>query len=145
AETVKTAKTLEREQANNIKDIVKYETGVTVVEAGRFGQSGFAIRGVDENRVAITVDGVAQAETLSSQGLKTCLKDMVILITRVMELKLKLYLMPKLPKVQILSCLVVVHWVAPSSIKLKMQEIFCLTKTTRLNIKLVLPARMMKD
>ncbi|EOX4854765.1 TPA: TonB-dependent receptor, partial [Haemophilus influenzae] len=70
AETVKTAKTLEREQANNIKDIVKYETGVTVVEAGRFGQSGFAIRGVDENRVAITVDGVAQAETLSSQGFK---------------------------------------------------------------------------
>ena len=70
AETVKTAKTLEREQANNIKDIVKYETGVTVVEAGRFGNSGFAIRGVDENRVAITVDGVAQAETLSSQGFK---------------------------------------------------------------------------
>ncbi|HHE8993561.1 TPA: TonB-dependent receptor, partial [Haemophilus influenzae] len=70
AETVKTAKTLEREQANNIKDIVKYETGVTVVEAGRFGQSGFAIRGVDENRVAITVDGVSQAETLSSQGFK---------------------------------------------------------------------------
>ncbi|HHF3765038.1 TPA: TonB-dependent receptor plug domain-containing protein, partial [Haemophilus influenzae] len=70
AETVKTTKTLEREQANNIKDIVKYETGVTVVEAGRFGQSGFAIRGVDENRVAITVDGVAQAETLSSQGFK---------------------------------------------------------------------------
>ncbi|HHV6877735.1 TPA: TonB-dependent hemoglobin/transferrin/lactoferrin family receptor, partial [Haemophilus influenzae] len=70
AETIKTAKTLEREQANNIKDIVKYETGVTVVEAGRFGQSGFAIRGVDENRVAITVDGVSQAETLSSQGFK---------------------------------------------------------------------------
>ncbi|WP_181144231.1 TonB-dependent receptor plug domain-containing protein, partial [Haemophilus influenzae] len=70
AETVKTAKTLEREQANNIKDIVKYETGVTVVEAGRFGQSGFAIRGVDENRVAINIDGLRQAETLSSQGFK---------------------------------------------------------------------------
>ncbi|HHF3792953.1 TPA: TonB-dependent hemoglobin/transferrin/lactoferrin family receptor, partial [Haemophilus influenzae] len=66
----KTAKTLEREQANNIKDIVKYETGVTVVEAGRFGQSGFAIRGVDENRVAINIDGLRQAETLSSQGFK---------------------------------------------------------------------------
>ncbi|HHV6452677.1 TPA: TonB-dependent receptor plug domain-containing protein, partial [Haemophilus influenzae] len=63
AETVKTAKTLQREQANNIKDIVKYETGVTVVEAGRFGQSGFAIRGVDENRVAINIDGLRQAET----------------------------------------------------------------------------------
>ncbi|HHF7035469.1 TPA: TonB-dependent hemoglobin/transferrin/lactoferrin family receptor, partial [Haemophilus influenzae] len=53
-----------------IKDIVKYETGVTVVEAGRFGQSGFAIRGVDENRVAINIDGLRQAETLSSQGFK---------------------------------------------------------------------------
>ncbi|HHF4738707.1 TPA: TonB-dependent hemoglobin/transferrin/lactoferrin family receptor, partial [Haemophilus influenzae] len=52
------------------KDIVKYETGVTVVEAGRFGQSGFAIRGVDENRVAINIDGLRQAETLSSQGFK---------------------------------------------------------------------------
>ncbi|HHF4243642.1 TPA: TonB-dependent hemoglobin/transferrin/lactoferrin family receptor, partial [Haemophilus influenzae] len=45
-------------------------TGVTVVEAGRFGQSGFAIRGVDENRVAINIDGLRQAETLSSQGFK---------------------------------------------------------------------------
>ncbi|HHF4728401.1 TPA: TonB-dependent hemoglobin/transferrin/lactoferrin family receptor, partial [Haemophilus influenzae] len=42
----------------------------TVVEAGRFGQSGFAIRGVDENRVAINIDGLRQAETLSSQGFK---------------------------------------------------------------------------
>nr|WP_232086985.1 hypothetical protein [Haemophilus influenzae] len=36
----------------------------------RFGQSGFAIRGVDENRVAINIDGLRQAETLSSQGFK---------------------------------------------------------------------------
>ncbi|HHE8878616.1 TPA: TonB-dependent hemoglobin/transferrin/lactoferrin family receptor, partial [Haemophilus influenzae] len=34
------------------------------------GQSGFAIRGVDENRVAINIDGLRQAETLSSQGFK---------------------------------------------------------------------------
>ncbi|HHV6892667.1 TPA: TonB-dependent hemoglobin/transferrin/lactoferrin family receptor, partial [Haemophilus influenzae] len=32
--------------------------------------SGFAIRGVDENRVAINIDGLRQAETLSSQGFK---------------------------------------------------------------------------
>ena len=70
AETVKTAKSLEKQQAQNIKDIVKYETGVTVVEAGRFGNSGFTIRGVDENRVSINIDGLAQAETLSSQGFK---------------------------------------------------------------------------
>ena len=34
------------------------------------GSSGYSIRGVDENRVAITIDGLHQAETLSSQGFK---------------------------------------------------------------------------
>lgn len=70
AETIKTAKKIEKEQAQNIKDLVRYETGITVVEAGRFGNSGFTIRGVDENRVSINVDGLTQAETLSSQGFK---------------------------------------------------------------------------
>ncbi|HDR1525709.1 TPA: TonB-dependent hemoglobin/transferrin/lactoferrin family receptor [Pasteurella multocida] len=69
-ETVKTASQLKRQQVQDSRDLVRYETGVTVVEAGRFGSSGYAIRGVDENRVAITVDGLHQAETLSSQGFK---------------------------------------------------------------------------
>ncbi|TAA78874.1 Hemoglobin and hemoglobin-haptoglobin-binding protein A [Pasteurella multocida] len=43
---------------------------MTVVEKGRFGASGYAIRGVDENRVGIMIDGLHQAETLSSQGFK---------------------------------------------------------------------------
>ncbi|HHF5698826.1 TPA: TonB-dependent hemoglobin/transferrin/lactoferrin family receptor, partial [Haemophilus influenzae] len=34
------------------------------------GASGYAVRGVDENRVGIMVDGLRQAETLSSQGFK---------------------------------------------------------------------------
>ena len=45
---------------------MRYETGVTVVEAGRFGSSGYAIRGVEENRVAVQIDGLTQAETISS-------------------------------------------------------------------------------
>ncbi|TCP95788.1 hemoglobin/transferrin/lactoferrin receptor protein [Cricetibacter osteomyelitidis] len=68
--TVKSAKTLSKQQVQDNRDLVRYETGVTVVEAGRMGSSGYAIRGVDENRVAITVDGLHQAETLSSQGFK---------------------------------------------------------------------------
>ncbi|HHF6557640.1 TPA: TonB-dependent receptor, partial [Haemophilus influenzae] len=40
------------------------------VETGRTGASGYAVRGVDENRVGIMVDGLRQAETLSSQGFK---------------------------------------------------------------------------
>ncbi|MRN36904.1 TonB-dependent receptor domain-containing protein, partial [Pasteurella multocida] len=51
-------------------DLVRYETGVTVVETGRFGASGYAVRGVDENRVGIMIDGLRQSETLSSQGFK---------------------------------------------------------------------------
>ncbi|EJP74894.1 MULTISPECIES: TonB-dependent hemoglobin/transferrin/lactoferrin family receptor [Campylobacter] len=69
-ETKKSAETLERQQVSDSKDLVKYETGVTVVEGGRFGNSGYAIRGVDENRVAIMIDGLRQAETLSSTGFK---------------------------------------------------------------------------
>ncbi|WP_130558984.1 TonB-dependent hemoglobin/transferrin/lactoferrin family receptor, partial [Pasteurella multocida] len=52
------------------RDLVRYETGVTVVETGRFGASGYAVRGVDENRVGIMIDGLRQSETLSSQGFK---------------------------------------------------------------------------
>lgn len=70
AETVKTAKNLEKQQAQDVKDLVRYDTGITVVEAGRFGNSGFAVRGVEENRVAIQIDGLAQAQTISSQGFK---------------------------------------------------------------------------
>lgn len=59
-----------RTMASDSRDLVKYQTGVSVVESGRMGTSGFAIRGVDENRVAVTVDGLHQAQTLSSQGFK---------------------------------------------------------------------------
>ncbi|MGP1484963.1 MAG: TonB-dependent receptor domain-containing protein [Campylobacter sp.] len=69
-ETKKSAETLNKQQVSDSRDLVKYETGITVVESGRFGASGYAIRGVDENRVAITIDGLRQAETLSSQGFK---------------------------------------------------------------------------
>lgn len=69
-ETKKSAETLNKQQVSDSRDLVKYETGITVVETGRMGASGYAIRGVDENRVGITIDGLRQAETLSSQGFK---------------------------------------------------------------------------
>lgn len=69
-ETTKSAQTLKKQQVQNSRDLVRYETGITVVEKGRFGASGYAMRGVDENRVAITVDGLQQAEALSSEGFK---------------------------------------------------------------------------
>ena len=69
-ETKTTAQTIKKQQSTDSRDLVRYQTGVTAVEAGRFGTSGYAVRGVDENRVAITIDGLRQAETLSSQGSK---------------------------------------------------------------------------
>lgn len=69
-ETQISAKTIKKQQVADSKDLVKYETGISVVESGRFGNSGFAIRGVDENRVGIMIDGLRQAETLTSQGFK---------------------------------------------------------------------------
>ncbi|XWY19797.1 TonB-dependent hemoglobin/transferrin/lactoferrin family receptor [Bisgaard Taxon 45] len=69
-ETQISADRIRRQQMSDSRDLVRYETGVTVVEKGRFGASGYAIRGVDENRVGIMIDGLHQAETLSSQGFK---------------------------------------------------------------------------
>ena len=57
------------------KDFVRYMPGVGISESvSRYGNKGFAIRGVDENRVSISVDGLPQAETetnvvFSSYGL----------------------------------------------------------------------------
>ena len=69
-ETQITSHKLSKQQAADTRDLVRYETGITVVETGRTGSSGYAVRGVDENRVGIMVDGLRQAETLSSQGFK---------------------------------------------------------------------------
>lgn len=47
---------------------MRYDPGISVVEGGRAGSNGFTIRGVDKDRVAINVDGLAQAESRSSEA-----------------------------------------------------------------------------
>lgn len=69
-EITKSAKELSKQQVSDTRDMVRYETGISVVETGRMGTSGYTVRGVDENRVAINIDGLNQAESLSSQGFK---------------------------------------------------------------------------
>ncbi len=60
--------TLDKQMVSDEGDLVRYDPGVTVVEGGRSGSNGFAIRGVDKDRVAINVDGLAQAESRSSEA-----------------------------------------------------------------------------
>ncbi|MFA5494088.1 MAG: TonB-dependent hemoglobin/transferrin/lactoferrin family receptor [Porticoccaceae bacterium] len=56
---------MEDDQVRNLDDLVRYIPGVDVDNIGRFGSSGFNIRGMDGDRVAITVDGLSLGETLN--------------------------------------------------------------------------------
>ncbi len=66
--TVIDSEQIEKEQAKNIKDLVRYEPGVEVQGHGRAGPSSFNIRGMDENRVKIMIDGVDQAQEFNPGG-----------------------------------------------------------------------------
>ncbi|WP_085597354.1 MULTISPECIES: TonB-dependent receptor [unclassified Pseudomonas] len=57
--SVHTREELDRQNVTNIKDLVRYEPGVSVGGAGqRAGISGYNIRGIDSNRILTQVDGV---------------------------------------------------------------------------------------
>lgn len=66
-----TVDVIDREQldnhlVNNIKDLVRYEPGVSVTGSpARFGLGGFRIRGLDGNRVLIQTDGIAMPKAFS--------------------------------------------------------------------------------
>lgn len=59
---------IENNSATNIREMLRYEPGVEVGSAGRFGLSGFTVRGLGGNRVKILVDGVEQAKDFNSGG-----------------------------------------------------------------------------
>jgi len=64
-----TSEQIDLDQINDAEDLVKYVPGVNVSKGDdRWGSSGFNIRGLDEDRVAITVDGMPQGETLKYEG-----------------------------------------------------------------------------
>ena len=63
-----TRRMMDEHMVQDMRDMVRYDPAVTVVEGGRGSSNGFTIRGVDKDRVAITIDGLAQAESRSSEG-----------------------------------------------------------------------------
>lgn len=54
----KTAAVIQQELIQNNRDLTRYSPDVGIVDQGRH-QKGFAIRGVEDNRVGISIDGVA--------------------------------------------------------------------------------------
>jgi len=51
---------LDQSMTSNLKDTFKYTPGVEAQADGRFGVSGFNIRGMEDSRVKVMVDGVQQ-------------------------------------------------------------------------------------
>ncbi|WP_406812480.1 TonB-dependent receptor plug domain-containing protein [Histophilus somni] len=47
----------------NEQDLVRWQTGVTVTEGGRGGANGYTMRGVESDRVAMSVDGISAVES----------------------------------------------------------------------------------
>lgn len=60
---VKRSEDIDKEMVLGIRDLTRYDPGISVVEQGRGATSGYAMRGVDKNRVAILVDGLNQAQS----------------------------------------------------------------------------------
>lgn len=56
---LKTAKTISDNLIDSDKDLVRYNPDISVADAGRYGSNGYAVRGVDGNRVALNLDGVS--------------------------------------------------------------------------------------
>ncbi len=69
---------IQRELAQNIDDLVRYEPGVDVVDQGsRFGFTGFSIRGIGGNRVRTEIDGVATSDAFSIGSFSNASRDFV--------------------------------------------------------------------
>lgn len=64
---VKTPDSLSKEQVLGMRDLTRYDPGISVVEQGRGATTGYSIRGVDRNRVGLALDGLPQIQSYVSQ------------------------------------------------------------------------------
>ena len=87
ADVPNTVSVIDREELDDhlvrdIKDLVRYEPGVTVTSSfGRFGLGGFRIRGLEGNRVRIQTDGIAVSDAFSIGSFSNANRDFVDLDT----------------------------------------------------------------
>lgn len=60
---------IEENMVNNLDDLVRDLPGVVIKAAdGRWGGTGFNIRGVSDDRIAVSIDGIEQGESLQYEG-----------------------------------------------------------------------------
>ncbi|MDH2999436.1 hypothetical protein A1D23_04890 [Chelonobacter oris] len=65
---LKSADQIKKEQVTDIRDLTRYDPGIAVNEQGSGASAGYSIRGVDRDRVAITVDGIPQAQNYTPES-----------------------------------------------------------------------------
>lgn len=74
--TVIDAQRIDRELVTDIKELVRYEPGVSVRNSrGRFGLTDFNIRGIEGNRVLIEVDSVRLPEAFAIGSFSNATRD----------------------------------------------------------------------
>ncbi|MFC3096123.1 TonB-dependent hemoglobin/transferrin/lactoferrin family receptor [Alteromonas sediminis] len=70
-------KQIDQLAARNIRDLVRYEPGVSVEGNGRYGLAGFNIRGINGDRVLILLDGVPMADEFSFGPFLSARRDFI--------------------------------------------------------------------
>jgi hemoglobin/transferrin/lactoferrin receptor protein len=68
---------MDRQLVQDLRDLMRYEPGVSVLGRGRFGIGSIAIRGLDGNRVRIEVDGVGAPDAFSIGSFSNAGRDFV--------------------------------------------------------------------
>jgi hemoglobin/transferrin/lactoferrin receptor protein len=75
--TVISAETIEENMMRDIRDLIRYEPGISVSGGGRFGLSGFTIRGIGGDRVLTQIDGAPASDEFSFGPFMSSQRDFV--------------------------------------------------------------------
>ena len=62
--TTLSSKDLQQQGAQSMEDAIRYVPGVEMVDLGRAGFNGFNIRGLEADRVSITLDGLSFPQSM---------------------------------------------------------------------------------
>ena len=71
------AEEVEKNLSRDIRDLIRYEPGVSVGGSNRFGLNGFTIRGIGDDRVLTQVDGVPAIDEYNFGAFMTARRDFV--------------------------------------------------------------------
>lgn len=75
--SVISAEVVEKNLSRDIRDLIRYEPGVSVGGSNRFGLNGFTIRGIGDDRVLTQVDGVPTVDEYNFGAFLTARRDFV--------------------------------------------------------------------